>query len=254
MCVLAFAWLAHPRWRLVLAGNRDEFHDRPAQPLGRWEQTPDILAGVDLRSGGTWLGVSERGRLAVITNLRGFGMPAPDAPSRGALVADFLSGGGYAAPSLADLAAFNPFNLITVADGIAMFRTSRPQPAEHALAPGIHGVSNGPLDIPWFKSERLKDHLGAWLASGGGDPAILLDALGDDHAPDASGPAVGPSDVPQEPPVSPIFIRNPAYGTRCSTAVLVDVEGNGRIVERRFSRDGEAVGESAFAFRWPGRL
>ena len=94
MCVLAFAWNAHPRWRLVLAGNRDELHERPAAPLARWREPDHILAGRDLLAGGTWLGVSEQGRLAVVTNLRGFGPPAPDMASRGALVRDVLAGDG----------------------------------------------------------------------------------------------------------------------------------------------------------------
>lgn len=256
MCVLAFAWRAHPRWPLILAGNRDEFHGRPARPLARWDGAPWVLAGTDLKSGGTWLGVSEKGRLAVITNLRGFGVPAADAPSRGALVADFLAGGAFAAPPIADLAPFNPFNLITVADGSAMFRTNRPRPVELALSSGVHGVSNGPLDVPWFKTERLKGHVQAWLDADSGDPAGLLGALADDHAPEAGaspvGPSpIGPSDVPQEPPVSPVFIRDPVYGTRCSTVVLIDAQGKGRIVERRFSSSGEVTGESAFDFGWP---
>src|SRR5690606_14493504 len=75
MCVLAFAWQAHPRWPLVVAGNRDELHDRPTAPLARWEEADHLIAGRDLQSDGTWLGVSERGRFAVVTNLRGFGAP-----------------------------------------------------------------------------------------------------------------------------------------------------------------------------------
>jgi len=252
MCVLAFAWRAHPRWPIVLAGNRDEFHGRPAQPLGRWAKAGHVLAGIDLQSGGTWLGVSEQGRLAVITNLRGFGGPRPGAPSRGALVADYLTGQGpYARPELAELSAFSPFNLITVAEGSAVFQTNRPHPARSDLTPGIHGVSNGPLDVPWFKTERLRAHLDDWLAGGTGDASLLLDALHDEHAPDAQPQPVTPSDVPQEPPVSPIFIRNPVYGTRCSTAVLIDADGQGLIVERRFASTGEMLGETALAFSWP---
>src|SRR4249919_1335275 len=96
MCVLAFAWHAHPRWPLVVAGNRDELHARPTIPLARWDRPSHLLAGRDLQSGGTWLGVSEQGRFAVVTNLRGYGVPQPDCASRGALVADALSEGRYA--------------------------------------------------------------------------------------------------------------------------------------------------------------
>src|SRR5574338_934087 len=116
MCVLAFAWRAHPRWLLVAAGNRDELHARHAQPLARWDQPDHLLAGRDTQSGGTWLGVSEQGRFAVVTNLRGYGAPEPDRPSRGVLVTDLRSRKGlYADPRDAELSDFNPFNLI-VAD------------------------------------------------------------------------------------------------------------------------------------------
>ena len=125
MCVLALAWRAHPRWRLVLAGNRDEFHARPASPLARWTQPGHLLGGKDLQSGGTWLGVSEQGRAAVVTNLRGQGNPRPDRVSRGTLVTGVLSGeGSYADLSVTDLSRFNPFNLIAVAENRAGF--SRP--------------------------------------------------------------------------------------------------------------------------------
>ena len=64
MCVVAFAWNTHPRWRLLLAGNRDEFHARPSAALARWPE-PGVFAGRDLRSGGTWVGIDRRGRMAV---------------------------------------------------------------------------------------------------------------------------------------------------------------------------------------------
>src|SRR5690348_12677391 len=91
MCVLAFAWRPNSRWRLVAAGNRDELHARPAQPLARWEQPPHLLAGKDLVSGGAWMGVSEDGRFAVVTNIRGHGAPDPGLESRGTLVVRLLT-------------------------------------------------------------------------------------------------------------------------------------------------------------------
>lgn len=83
MCVAAAAFRAHPCWRLVLIGNRDEFHERPTAPLARW--AGGIIAGRDLRAGGTWLGVSEEGRAALVTNLRAEGYPQAHLASRGAL-------------------------------------------------------------------------------------------------------------------------------------------------------------------------
>lgn len=252
MCVLAFAWNAHPRWQLVLAGNRDELHERPAAPLARWQAPGHILAGRDLLAGGTWLGVSDQGRLAVITNLRGFGAPTPGMASRGALVRDLLAGdGAYADPDAIDLAPFNPFNLILADRSHARFLTNRPESTRTALSPGLYGLSNGALDEPWPKTLQLKSLLLDWIVSGQDEPALLLDGLRSEHLPAVGLTPDRPSDVPQEPRHSPIFIRNPVYGTRCSTVVTVDTLGRGRIVERRFAADGTATGDTALAFEWP---
>jgi uncharacterized protein with NRDE domain len=252
MCVLALAWDAHPRWRLVVAGNRDELHARPAAPLRRWDQPDDLLAGRDLQSGGTWMGVSEQGRFAVVTNLRGFGPPAAGRRSRGVLLRDLLAGQGrYADPTDAELADFNPLNLIVLQEGQVAFRCNRPAPARRILPPGIYGLSNGALDEPWPKTLRLKAILSQWIEVGADPPQALLDGLREDALPAPGGPPVAPSDVAQEPPLSPIFIRNPVYGTRCSTVAAIDHAGCGLIVERRFDAAGQPRGQTALAFSWP---
>ena len=249
MCVLALAFEQHPRWRLVAAGNRDELHARPAAPLHRWNEPGHVLAGQDLQSGGTWMGVSEEGRLAVVTNLRGFGPPAVDSPSRGLLLRDLLAREGrFARPSDADLEPFNPFNLIALVDGELWFASNRPAVDRRALPAGLYGLSNGPLDAPWPKTERLKAHLGDWIAAGTAAPEALLETLRD-HEPPAvqAGP---PSDAP-EPPQTPIFVRNPVYGTRCSTVVAIGHDGHGVIVERRYDSEGRMSGETSLGFTWP---
>jgi uncharacterized protein with NRDE domain len=251
MCVLALAWRAHPRWRLVVAGNRDELHARPARPLARWDAPDHVLAGKDLQSGGTWLGVSERGRFAVVTNLRGFGPPQAGRPSRGILLGNLLSEEGrYARPSDTDLMAFNPFNLITAEHDAVTFQSNRPAPVQQTLAPGIYGLSNGMLDEPWPKTVQLNAILTDWMETGAQGPGPLFDGLRSEALPDIGERFAVPSDVPQEPPLSPIFIRNPIYGTRCSTVVMIDAAGHGLIVERRFTPEGETSGETALHFAW----
>jgi uncharacterized protein with NRDE domain len=251
MCVLAIAWRAHPRWRLIAAGNRDELHARPASPLAHWERPDHLIAGTDLRSGGTWLGISEQGRFAVVTNLRGYGLAEPDRPSRGALVTDILAGEGrYADPDEPALMAFNPFNLITVDGERALFLSNRPGPIRQTLPPGLYGLSNGALDEPWPKTVRLKAILRDWVAGEATQPELLLDGLREDVLPDTAPGGVVPSDIPQEPAVSPIFIRHPVYGTRCSTVVAIDERGDGLIVERRYTPSGDAAGETRVPFTW----
>ena len=94
MCIISLAWQAHPRWKLVAIGNRDEMHGRPAEPLARWDDHGHLLAGRDIQAGGTWLGVSEQGRFAVVTNVSGYGAAEQNRAFRGDLLKGFLAGGG----------------------------------------------------------------------------------------------------------------------------------------------------------------
>lgn len=248
MCVLALAWRAHPRWQLVVAGNRDEYHSRPAAPLARWDDRRHILAGRDLLSGGTWLGASEQGHFTVVTNLRGYGMPEPDRPSRGALVTELLDG---ADPDVMAIDAYNPVNLIHIMGDQARFLSNRPAPVRTSLSPGLYGLSNGALDEPWPKTLRIKSILLDWLTGDAEQPERLFDGLREEVLPDIGiDPAIA-SDVPQEPNHSPIFIRNPVYGTRCSSVVAIDGEGRGVFFERRFNAQAETVGETRLSFAWP---
>jgi uncharacterized protein with NRDE domain len=245
MCVAAIAWEAHPQWRLVAIGNRDEFHERPALPLDPWHDGSGIIAGRDLTAGGTWLGVTPH-RFALITNLRGFGEPQPGRESRGGLVVDALLG----APP-ADLSRYNPFNLFVAEPGGARFLTNRPEPVRAALTHGIYGLSNGPLDEPWPKTLQLKAALLDWLVADGADIAPLFAALASETLAAVGLPHAAPSDVAAEAPQTAPFIRSPVYGTRCSTVVAIGRDGSGTIVERRFDPAGEPEGESRLAFAWP---
>jgi uncharacterized protein with NRDE domain len=233
MCVVALALNAHPRWRLVVAGNRDEFHARAAAPLARWDDVPQVIAGRDLVSGGGWIGVSEAGRFAVVTNVAGYPRGG-DAPSRGALVAGYLRDGTL--PADGTLGAFGGFTLITVGDGMAEFRTNRPAIEHRALASGLHGIANGPLDPPSPRTRTLTASLGDWMAAS--RPLDdLLDRLGDD--------------VPVVDGERAVFIRDTVYGTRCSTVIAVDDAGAGVIVERRFGPLGAPDGQTQLDFTWP---
>jgi uncharacterized protein with NRDE domain len=249
MCVAALAWQAHPRWLLVAIGNRDEFHERPAAPLAQWDN--GVLAGRDLKSGGTWLGVSRAGRFALVTNLRGYGMADPDRASRGALVTDLLTGRGrYADPAEAALQDFNPFNLILADRDEAQFLSNRPDDTRATLAHGIYGLSNGALDEPWPKTLQLKAALLDWLNGHAEDFAALFAALHSETLSDVGVHPREPSDVPLEAPETPVFIRNAVYGTRCSTVVAIDRAGIGTIIERRFTAEARADGETRLTFAW----
>ena len=251
MCVVAFAWQTHPRWRLVLAGNRDEFHARPTAALARWPAGGrlhnDILAGRDLQSGGTWVGLDRRGRVAVVTNVRnGYARPH-EGPSRGALPTAFLAGTADAAATTGDLLAdapgYAPFNLM-LADGEGCWHLGNHPLQREAVATGVHGISNGRLDAPWPKTRGLAAALRHWVEAGGEDLQPLWHALADERiAPDVELPDTGVG-LELERRLSPAFIRGSAYGTRASTIIAVDHDGRGFIHERRFGPDGVFAGET----------
>lgn len=232
MCVVAIAWQVNPKWRLIVAGNRDELHARPSAPLSRWADHPGIIAGRDAVSGGSWMGVSDEGRFAVVTNIRDADGPDPDKASRGALVSDWLSLGSLPPPT----ASFNPFNLIVTDRQSAQFVSNRPCPTSRALPPGIHGLSNAIPDEHWPRKDRLVAELTLWLAGPADRPETLLDLLADETTPGDDS--------------YPLFIRNPLYGTRCSTVIAVDHAGHGQIAERRFDGDGAPIGQTIFDFNW----
>ena len=234
MCVVAIAWAAHPKWRLVVAGNRDEYHARDSAPQARWEHLPDIIAGRDLVSGGTWMGVSEGGRFAVVTNIRNPEGPDPAKASRGALVSDWLERGTV--PDRLD--CFNPFNLVIGDANSLEYLANRPGDVREPLAAGIHGLSNAIANEHWPRKDRLNAMMADWLKGTADQPEQLLECLADDSLPDRDA--------------HPIFIKSPVYGTRCSTVIVVDNEGLGLIIERSFDANGLAVAERRLNFSWHG--
>lgn len=199
--------------------------------MARWDDAPHVIAGRDLVSGGGWIGVSEQGRFAVVTNVAGY-TRGDGAPSRGALVADYLRDGSL--PADVALPSFGGFSLMTIG-AEAAFRSNRPVPLHQPLAPGLHGISNGPLDPPWPRTRTLTDALAAWLGADA-QPDALLATLADER-PVVTGER-------------PVFIRDPVYGTRCSTVIAIADDGTGVIIERRFGPGGALDGDSQEAFTW----
>ena len=246
MCLVALAFEVHPRWRIVLAGNRDEFHPRPTANLARWDDAP-ILAGRDLESGGTWVGLDTRGRVAVVTNVRD-GLAQPhQGPSRGALPIAFLGTDTAAEATTGALldhaGEYAPFNLLLADTGGCWHLGNHPLRRE-SLAPGVHGMSNGPLDAPWPKTRHLCTELQEWLDAGSEDLQPLWAALANERiAADEALPNTGVG-IELERRLSAAFIRGMTYGTRASTIVLVDQNGHGWIHERRFGPEGVFLGET----------
>ncbi len=249
MCLIAFAWNAHPRWRLLLLGNRDEAHARPTLPLAPWDDAPQVLAGRDREAGGTWMGATPDGRAGVVTNVRDPTASLQGA-SRGLLVSDYLRGTASAATQAQALRAgavhYRPYNLLLFDAHDACFVSNHPRSRVQAVAPGIHGLSNADFDAPWPKTRTLVARLRQWVDAGGGeDFAPLFAALADESRwPDDVLPDTGVG-IELERTLSAAFIRGRRYGTRASTLIAVDYAGAGCIIEHRFGPDGVADGETA---------
>ena len=249
MCLIAFAWNVHPDYRLILAANRDEFHDRPSEALARWSDKPGVLAGRDGLAGGTWLGIGSGGRVAAVTNVR---TPAPvNGPiSRGALPVAFLQSSHEhdAASPPQGLAQTGPCNLLFFGRTTAGYHANHPTPVSQSISSGVHALSNAALNTPWPKVERLKAALSAAIESDAALGSGLLTALADEAIPpDDQLPDTGIG-LARERSLAPAFIRGPVYGTRASTLVCVRHNGHGCIIERRFGPDGAPYGETALDF------
>lgn len=259
MCLIAFALSAHPRYRLVVAANRDEFHARPTAEAGWWKDAPDLYGGRDLLQNGTWMACHRDGRWAAVTNVRRMELPDPKAPSRGALVADFLRGNRSAteyAASLSDNAArYAGFNLLlgdAPRDGAeTVYIGNQSVMPPRKLHSGVHAVSNASLDTPWPKLLRLRETMGRWCDAGTESTAPLFEALADEaRIGDAELPDTGVG-LELERLLSTPFIRSADYGTRACTVLTIDLAGTLRFEERRFGSNGLALGVRAEAFAVP---
>jgi uncharacterized protein with NRDE domain len=255
MCLIVLAWEASPKTRLAVAANRDEFFARRSAPAAWWKGAPDVLAGRDLEAGGTWLGVTRKGRFAALTNFRDASAPKKDgAPSRGALAADFLRGGGAAADYVAAVqpgaGRYNGFNLL-VSDGAELWSFSNVEGDPVRLGPGVRGLSNHLLETPWPKVTAARSRLEAALGAADGAEDLerrLLEILEDRTAArDGALPATGlPPDW--ERALSAAFVMLPGYGTRASTALVVGADGAARFAERTFGEGGAPLGDVREAF------
>jgi uncharacterized protein with NRDE domain len=242
MCLIVFAWQVVPGLPLIAAANRDEYSARPASPAGPWPEHPEIFGGRDLQGGGTWMGISQRGpngpRFAAITNVRSPHDGRADAPTRGALVSDFLTGSVTAAQYIErigpDAQRYNGFNLV-IGDATELIWFSNRASAEprngQPLAPGIYGISNALLDDPWPKVVRTKAQFASLLCQGAPQEAFF-DMLADTtRAPDGRLPETGvPIEV--ERSLSAVCIETPGYGTRTSTVVSLYAQAPAVLHER----------------------
>lgn len=236
MCLIVFAYKMHADFPLILAGNRDEFYDRPTEDARIWNTEPAMAAGRDLKAGGTWAGINEHGRISVITNFRDIKSLKTNAPSRGHIVRDslltkepvsvFMEALNKQAPQ------FNGFNLLTGSADELYWLNSVTQEVI-ALEPGIYGLSNAYLDTPWPKVTFTKQAFELAFYDNLFDPDSYFNILLDPTTYSENLPDTGLS--PEiEKVVSAAFIQTPNYGTRCSTFIKIHKNGKMLFEERSY--------------------
>lgn len=248
MCLIAFAIGASGQCPLLLASNRDEFYDRPTAPLARWTLPGGaaVLGGRDLRDGGTWLGISAQGRVAMLTNVRS-PRAATGRRSRGELCTRWLAGDADLDALAAGIAPadYGGFNLIVgdLASGRWHWLSNRDPASPHEdaaapdlhrqpLAPGVHGLSNAALNTPWPKTQRLRQEVAESLdgLARPGWQLPLTQALADTGAADpADLPSTGvPPDVERQLSSPFVHMAERGYGTRSSLVLRVQAGAAGR--------------------------
>jgi uncharacterized protein with NRDE domain len=235
MCLILLSSNAHPTYKLVLAGNRDEFYNRKTASANFWTDHEHVLGGRDLEAGGTWLAMSRAGKIGMVTNFRDPQNINPDAPSRGHLVSDFLIRDEGAEEYIRNISAngkkYNGFNLL-VGDMSSLWYCSNYKNGYEKLSAGFYGLSNHLLDTPWPKVLRGKEKMGRVLTNKFIDPEALFEILYDDQlATDTLLPSTG-LPLERERALSSMFIKTEGYGSRCSTVVLVDKNDDVLFAER----------------------
>lgn len=252
MCLIFLSVNNHHRYKLIVAGNRDEFYQRKTAPAHFWEDHPDILAGRDLEAGGTWMGISRQGRISVVTNYRDLKNLKPVATSRGHLVSDFLLNGSKPDEYLQEVSSkgnkYNGFNLI-VGNQDELHYYSNYKKGPEKISAGLHGLSNHLLNTPWPKVERGKQKVNSLLKDHDVDPTKLFEVLfNEQRAEDSQLPDTGIG-LDRERALSSMFIKSPGYGSRCSTVILIDRTNKVYFSERVYDLETFDYSVNSFEFK-----
>ncbi len=251
MCLIFLSINDHPTYKLIVAGNRDEFYKRKTAPAHFWEDYPHLVGGRDMEANGTWLGMSTGGKISMVTNYRDLRNLKSVAPSRGHLVSDYLLNGDKPDEYLQTIAerghAYNGFNLL-VGYPDELYYYSNYKEGIERVREGVHGLSNHLLNTPWPKVIRGKEKFSAATKDLSVDPEKLFDLLYDEQlAPDEQLPDTGIGQE-RERVLSSMFIKSPDYGTRCSTVILIDRDNRVKFSERVYDLKTFTYTQNDFGF------
>jgi uncharacterized protein with NRDE domain len=242
MCLILFGYKVSEKYPLILAANRDEFHQRPTKSMHFWQESPYILAGKDLEQGGTWMGINkDTGRFAALTNYRDPAALNATAPSRGGIIVDFLTTNADINTHSIDFQktahAYNGFNLL-FGTKEELYWFCNVKNSMEKVPPGVHGLSNRFLDTPWPKVESGKKALQKVIDKNINRDA-LFSILTDQYTPDDTALPDTGIGLEWERLLSPLFIQSPTYGTRSSTVLLMDQKGNIEVTERSYTPENK---------------
>jgi uncharacterized protein with NRDE domain len=251
MCLIVIGYNYHPDYKLIFAANRDEFYQRPSSPADFWIDEPSLLAGKDLKEGGTWCGITKNGRFAAITNYRDMKSIKKDALSRGRIVTDFLLGTSspetYSKGLIESSDLYNGYGLI-FGDRNDLFFFSNQTKKLIKIKPGVHGLSNHLLDTPWFKVKKGKELLKKAIDKKDTLVDDLFLMLSDKtFSPKNELPDTGlPKEI--EKSISSIFVETPDYGTHSSTVILIDKKDTVTFIEKSLDTQTKKWTINAFKF------
>lgn len=252
MCLIIFSWKAHTKYPLVISANRDEFYQRPTSLANTWQDDPALIAGKDLEANGTWMGLSKKGRWSALTNYRSPSEVKKNTPSRGALVKDFLSNGVSPKQYLENIKEegldYNGFNLLVGTENELWYYSNIEKEVKE-IKPGVYGLSNHLLDTSWPKVELGKKKLKSILKQNSISKEDLFLMMQDTSIPeDELLPATGVG-IEWERLLSSMFIESDSYGTRCSTALIMDNKGGYDFAEKSYPNQYNQFKETTKAFR-----
>lgn len=252
MCLILFSWQQHPKYKLVLAANRDEFYQRPTLAAGFWPDDKQLMAGRDLTAGGTWIGMHRSGKFAALTNYRDPHNIDPAAISRGELTTNYLKNEmdplSYLELLKRSEKKYNGFNLM-VGDTDHLHYYNNVNHEIESLTTGSFGLSNGFFQENWPKLKKGRDLLEAKVTENDIEPDTLFDILEDrQRAEDQELPKTG-IPIDWERALSSLFIETEEYGTRCSTLIYLDYDNNVRFIEKTHDVGGQTASLNEYEFK-----
>jgi uncharacterized protein with NRDE domain len=253
MCLIFLSVKQHPKYKLIVAANRDEFYQRQTAPAHFWDDAPHILAGRDMEASGTWMGMTRSGKISMVTNYRDLKNLKEQAPSRGQLVSEYLLNGNkpdtYLNQVHQNAQAYNGFNLIVGTPDELYYYSNYKDTVEN-ISQGLHGLSNHLLNTPWPKVERGLTDMDKVLRDKHINTSQIFEVLRNEEiAPDENLPDTGIG-IDRERVLSSMFIKSPNYGTRCSTVVLVNLQNEVSYTERVYNLETFDYTTRTFQFRF----